>query len=173
MPAWNYPPHKPIRPTLMIAFLATVVLAACSYDSADPHAIYEKRCAGCHEPHARELVSTRLKRVDSKAWLEDGSKTLGDALKSHPTPPLANSEQTILVDHMTAMLATGFIFGEKCAGCHGRAVQFARDNLTERDGALVSAKSGRDVTKFLATHGYARPAEIPTIVSILRRQLPR
>lgn len=171
MPAMRKPAPKPLRRACLLACAMSVLLAACDYNQADPHAIYEARCANCHEPHARELVATHMKRIEGVAWLDDGSKTLKDALQSHPTPPLTSAEQAILVEHMTAMLGTGFIFGDKCATCHDRAVVFARENLVVRDGALVSAKSGRDVTKFLATHGYLKPNDIPTVVRILKRQL--
>jgi len=64
------------------------------------------------------------------------------------------------------------IFEARCASCHGHAGPFARSALTEMDGTLRSARTGRTVADFLRQHaGGLAPNEIDLFVDVFTAQL--
>ena len=136
----------------------------------DPHALYERRCAGCHEPHARDLARSTLELQGGVAHLKGGGP-LVEFFARHPRGGLPAAEAEALAAHMAAMLGTAFLFQEKCTICHDRASVLARRELIERDGVLVGRYSGRDIAAFLADHGRLAPDEAAVVLDMLRRQL--
>lgn len=64
------------------------------------------------------------------------------------------------------------IFEARCLGCHGHAGDFARGSLTEDNGVLRGARSGREVRAFLGSHaGGLSESEIDLFVQVFTRQL--
>lgn len=158
--------------TLAVAILALTAGTGGPLRAAeiDPHALYETRCASCHEAHARDLAKATLELKDNVAHLKGGGP-LAEFLTRHPRRPLAADEAAALATHLAAMLQTGFIYQEKCTGCHDRAVVLARRELIERDGVLVGRYTGRNIEEFLANHGRLTADEAATVLSMLHRQL--
>lgn len=136
-----------------------------------PHTLYETRCAGCHEPHAREFAQKSLDLKDGRVFLKGTDKALAEFLTRHPRKPLSKEDAETLDRQLAAMLQTGFLFQEKCVSCHERASVLARLRLIERDGKLLGRYTGRDIAGFMLEHGRLTPDEAEIIVAMLRRQL--
>jgi hypothetical protein len=63
-------------------------------------------------------------------------------------------------------------FEARCLSCHGHAGEFARASLTENNGVLKGARSGREIAAFLRGHaGGLNPAEIDLFIVTFTRQL--
>jgi predicted CXXCH cytochrome family protein len=137
----------------------------------DPHALYERSCAGCHKPHGSELAKTSLKEREGALVGARSGRPLPVILERHHGVVLTPAEVKALVDHFSAILPTGWLYQEKCLGCHERAVDLARTRLAERDGALIGRYTGRDIARFLDGHGRLDAAQAGIILSMLRRQL--
>lgn len=58
---------------------------------------------------------------------------------------------------------------QRCAQCHGKVSEFARQSLLINDGNLVGRTSGRKLADFLLTHGRVKPDEVQSLVSSLTR----
>lgn len=64
------------------------------------------------------------------------------------------------------------IFEARCLACHGHAGDFARRSLTEDNGVLRGAQSGRDVRAFLVSHaGGLTASEIDLFIAVFTQQL--
>ena len=138
--------------------------------AGDPHALYEQRCAKCHNPHAGVFVAESLERIEGRVVGRDSGRELQSFLaRGHGR--LTPAEVDTMVAHLTSILAAGGLFREKCLICHGRAVGLARLELIMREARLTGRYSGRDIAVFLAVHGRLEPHEVPTIVQMLERQL--
>lgn len=153
--------------TLMAALMPTLASA----QAPDPHAIYETRCAGCHDPHARGLAQKTLELKGSQLLLKGTGQRLADFLTKHPRRPLSNEDAAALERQLMAMLQSGFLFQEKCIACHERASVLARLRLIERDGALTGRYTGRDIATFMQGHGRLDDSEVEVILAMLKRQL--
>jgi len=136
----------------------------------DPHALYERNCAGCHATHAREFVMKSLALRDAVIVGRQGGEAIG-ALLARGHGRLAADEVPLMVAHLGAILRAGGLFFRRCAQCHGRGVAFARRDLLERGGRVVGRYSGRDIEVFLGNHGRLNGAEIAVIMEMLQRQL--
>lgn len=153
------------------AAAASLVTLTAVAAQSDPHAIYETRCAACHEPHAREFARKSLELKDGRVLLKGTGTGLSEFLQKHPRRPLSKEDADLLDRQLAAMLQSGFLFQEKCIVCHDRAVSFARLNLIERDGVLKGRYTDRDIAEFLRGHGRLTAEEADTILVMLRRQL--
>lgn len=156
---------------VLLAAVASLAASQSASAQADPHTIYETRCAGCHEPHAREFAQKSLEMKDGRVLLKGTATGLAEFLQKHPRRPLAKDDAELLDRQLAAMLQSGFLFQEKCIGCHDRAATFARLNLIERNGKLVGRYTGRDIAAFLLQHGRLTADEADTILAMLHRQL--
>lgn len=160
-----------------VVLLALVLLIAVRLHSAaaattiDPHALYERACSACHPPHSRDLAAGSLVRIDGRTLSAKSGKPVADLLMRHMGVKLSAEEIAALSRHFEAMLATGFLFQEKCIVCHERARELARLRLAIRDGKLVGRYSGVDIAAFLEQHGRLDGAEVAIMVATLRRQL--
>ncbi len=137
----------------------------------DPHALYEARCSGCHAPHGGDFAKQSLKAVDGVVIGARSGRPLGQILPSHRGTTQTPDEVKALVDHFGAILPTGWLYQDKCLGCHDRAVVLARSHLIVRDDALVGRYSGRDIAAFMSGHGRLDPRQRDIILAMLRRQL--
>lgn len=156
---------------LALAILLIARQRSAGADTIDPHKLYEQKCAGCHEPHAADFAKVGLKAAGDKIVGKQSGRELGVLLANHRGTKLSPAEVKALTDHFGAMLPTGWLYQEKCLGCHDRAVVLARTHLIERDGQLVGRYSGRDIDSFLSDHGRLTEMQADVIRAMLRRQL--
>lgn len=156
---------------VLIGQAAMLLSALPAVAQTNPHTLYETRCAGCHEPHAREFAQKSLDLKDGRVFLKGTDKALAEFLTRHPRKPLSKEDAETLDRQLAAMLQTGFLFQEKCVSCHERASVLARLRLIERDGKLLGRYTGRDIAGFMLEHGRLTPDEAEIIVAMLRRQL--
>lgn len=155
-----------------LAALAGATQVGCR--SADPHAIYETRCATCHAPHAGELAQEMLGEEDGKAIVVRTRQPLAEFVATHPRRnPLTSEDAMVLTAHLTTIVRSGFVFRKKCFACHERARQLSTDDVVERDGTLHGRVSGRELEMFLRTHADLTEEERGTIMRMIRRQRER
>lgn len=154
----------------ILGLLAVAASEAQVAATVDPHALYEARCYSCHTEHAADFARLRLTIKADKLTVARTGKDLGSILKSHHRVKLDPSELAALSQLFRNGIAWGGVFQHRCASCHGKAVEFARNKLTLQGEKLV-AKDGRDVTALLATHGEATAKEIGVLVEMFKYQL--
>jgi len=158
-----------IRFALALAALAGMA-AVTPAAAADPHALYEQNCSGCHAPHAREFVERSLDLQDGQVVGRKGGAEIG-AFLAGGHGRLAAADVPVMVDHLSAILRAGGLFFRRCAMCHGRGVDFARRDVIETDGRIVGRYSGRDIEVFLGNQGRLDGPGVAIIMEMLRRQL--
>ena len=157
------------RRWVLAALLATTMVPAGA-GAVDPHAVYERRCARCHEGHAGDFVAKSLIRRDGRIVGRDSGIEIGAFLADgHGRLPAA--ELPVVVSHLAAIFESGGLFRTHCRICHDPAVTLARRELTLRDGRVVGRYSGRDIRTFMENHGRLEGAEVETIMRMLERQL--
>ena len=170
----RYAPALAVLAAAYIALLTPVIGQPTASEAAasesDPHAIYEQRCALCHQPHAREFARQSLALESGNVIMRSSSAPLDLFLKRHPKG-LPDSEARVLLGHFSQMLGSGFIYQDKCVGCHERASTMARLRLFERDGVIKGRYTYRDISEFLRQHGRLTPMEVQTIMNMFKRQL--
>jgi cytochrome c5 len=158
-----------------VVLLAAVTVAAIlppRERPIDPHAVYERACAKCHEPHASSIVQSGLRDVEGRPVTSRAGRDLREFLRQgHRGAAVSAAEIDALVEQFDAMLASRFIFRKKCATCHGRAVDFARQALVLRGGKLHHRHDYKAVEDVLVYHGDVIPAEIPVLIDMLTRNL--
>lgn len=157
---------------IVIAVAAAALFLAPRDRPIDPHAVYERACAKCHEPHASSLVQSALRDEAGRPVTARAGRDLSEfLLQGHRGAAVSAAEVEALVAQFDAMLASRFIFRKKCATCHGRAVDFARQELVLRGGKLYHRHDYKAVEDVLAYHGEVIPAEIPVLIEMLTRNL--
>lgn len=157
---------------IVIAAVAVTIFLVPRDRPIDPHAVYERACAKCHEPHASNLVQSALRDEAGRPVTARAGRDLSEfLLKGHGGAVLSPAEVEALVAQFDAMLASRFIFRKKCATCHGRATDFARQELTLRGGKLYHRHDFKAVEDVLVYHGDVIPAEIPVLIEMLTRNL--
>lgn len=150
----------------MLAFapvtMPIVAMVTAGAWAADPHAVYERRCARCHDGHAGDFVAKSLIRRDDKIVGRDSGIEIGAFLAAgHGRLPAADFP--VVVSHLSAIFETGGLFRTHCRICHDPAVTLARRELTLRD--------GRDIRTFMENHGRLEGVEVDVVVRMLERQL--
>ena len=157
----------------MFSLLAGLVLlggAVARAQTIDPHQLYERRCAGCHAPHAGDFARDSLERAGGEVLGRRNGKALRPLLEAGHGK-LTAQEIDVMVAHLTAILRSGALFRQKCRICHDRAVLLARARLLQRNSRLVGRYTGRDIAAFLEIHGRLDSAEASRILEMLKRQL--
>ncbi|TQV73281.1 hypothetical protein [Denitrobaculum tricleocarpae] len=162
-------PRFSIVLALLFPFLAAAGPSAVA-QSADPHDLYEQRCAGCHSEHAGEFVQESVLREDGKLMGRDGGMSVR-ALLSRGHGKLTPAQVEVVLAHFHEILDAGALFRDNCVICHGRAVLFARSHLGMKDGVLVGRYSDRAVDDFLKSHGRLEGSEISAVVKALSNQV--
>ena len=132
-------------------------LASALAQTADPHRLYEERCAACHAPHAGDFVRDKLALSGDELVARKSGRALRTILESGHGK-LTPEEILSILTFMTSI-------------CHDRAVTLARSELILKDGKLIGRYSKRDIEQFLYTHGRLSPDEVPKMVDVLKRQL--
>lgn len=161
-----------MQKALLIAFLWLAQAgAAVQAQQIDPHALYEEKCAMCHEPHAGDFADAMLDRADGKVVGARSGRPLDTLLLDHRGTALSQPEIDALIEQLAFILQSGRIFRDKCLICHDRAAQFARLMLKQSDDRLIGRYSKRDIGAFLSTHGRLAPQERDVILEMLIRQV--
>ncbi len=154
----------------LVCALVAGTAAPSHAEAQDPHALYESRCAACHEPHARDFAKKALDFQNGAVVMRSSGAPLALFLEQHPRG-LAPADAAVLIKHFSATLETGFLYQEKCIVCHERASTLARLKLFERDGVIEGRYTYRDISEFLRNHGRLTPMEVETILKMFHRQL--
>lgn len=139
-------------------------------EQIDPHAVYEHNCAGCHAPHASDLVETLLDAgQDPLVIKRTGQPLVGFLRSGHGRANPAEIDALIAL--FTRIQLSDGLFRTKCRICHVRAKETARLKLVIRDDRLVGRYTGRDIETFLHNHGRLAPQEIPVMLDALRQHV--
>ena len=163
--------HSSARmPILFISLFMLTGFSPVFAQAADPHLLYEQRCAGCHTPHAGEFVHDNLIRSDNKVIARKSHQSLRTIFEAGHGK-LTRQEIDIIIDHLTAIHHSGRLFHDKCLIYHNQAVIFARARLDFRNNRLIGRYSKRDIGKFLLSHGRLKDSELSTMIEVLKRQL--
>jgi len=153
--------------SLLIALVAGIQPAI----AADPHALYEKRCARCHASHGGMFVRQSLIKKDGNLIGIETQTEIGDLMR-HGHGHLKSSEDIdTMVRHLSAIFNGGAIFQTKCLICHERAVTLARNRLINTQSGLKGRYTGRDMKLFLNNHGRLEEDEARTVLEMLARQV--
>ena len=158
------------RLTVFLFLIALVAASTASAQETDPHAIYERSCARCHEAHAGDFVHNRLDLKDGRIISKSSGRDVKTFLDGGHGR-LEAAERQRLIDHLIAIRQSGRLFHDKCLTCHDRAAQFARSRLIVKDGVLVGRYSGKKTGEFLRGHGRLSPDEADRMIEVLTRQL--
>ncbi len=154
---------------LVLLSLVNSASQAVAAEPADPHKLFEQRCAACHDPHAGIFVrDSQERRKDAVVGRKSGRELRAFLVEGHGR--LAPLEVDVMVQHLTSILAADGLFRDRCLICHGRAVELARGKLIIRQGRLVGRYTGRDVESFLKTHGRIDDTQAETLLRVLARQ---
>lgn len=159
--------------TSLSVCLLTGILGAAASDHlpvSDPHALYETKCALCHEAHAGDFVHDNLDFKDG-IIVYRGSGIGVEAFLGAGHGKLDEQEVKTLMDHLTAISQSGQIFRAKCLICHDTAVNLARSELVLKDGDLYGRYSATKISEFLHHHGRLTAGEVDTMINVLSRQL--
>ncbi len=140
--------------------------------AVDSHALYERRCAMCHPPHAGDFAIKALTRDREGRAIGRKSGFDLEVFLARGHGRLSAGEVRAMVAHLTGILERRFVYHDKCRICHDRAVVLARKRLVMRDGRLTGRYSGCDIAAFLAHHGRPTADEVPVLIDMLTRQLP-
>ena len=138
----------------------------------DPHTLYETKCQGCHTEHGADLARQKLTMAKQTLQVSRTGATLDRLLHKHHGVTLSATEATALTVLFTSGIRWSGVFQHRCTKCHGKAVTFARSELTTKDGIVRTKKSNDDVDAFLTKgHGESTPAEIKLLLEMFRYQL--
>lgn len=154
-----------------MACLAAIIIGAPGHaQTLDPHQIYETQCAGCHAPHARELVSEKLDMDAATLVSRKTARPLAEFLRAGHGGLTADQIDR-LVRHMTDIRLSNQIFNRKCAICHVRMRELVGTDLVLQEGRVVGRYTGTDIEEFLFDHGRLLPQEVPEILDKMREHL--
>lgn len=140
---------------------------APAQNGPDLHDYWDQRCRSCHGEagaFARSTLSVRDGRLLGVHHRDD----LERFLRQHY---LAEDWVRPVMAMLAAQVTTDPLFQARCASCHGRASDFARESLAWRDGVLIGRTGQQPVAATLRSHGGLAPAEAAAMVGTLQRVL--
>ncbi len=150
---------------------AAVAAAQVAPPAADPHKVFEQSCMRCHTGHGADLARQKMKIVGGELQVARTGKPVAPLLADHHGVKLTEGESAALLALFEDGIERKGAFQYRCALCHGNAVDFARNTLILKDGALRTKTGDADVASFLKTHHEATPEELDVIVTMLKEQL--
>ncbi len=139
--------------------------ASAQADEQDSHARFEALCGECHG-HSGPFARDHLEIADGRLVGRSSGRPVEAFLRRHPGG-LSSTDIRLFHDVMYRQVESGGIFAERCAICHGRAVELAAANLIITDGVLLMRYSGMPVRDILRDHGRLRPEEIEFVYRAL------
>lgn len=154
--------------TAALSALAILIAPVALASEADPHQLYENKCAACHSPHAGDFVWLELDAGQEPLVGRNSGRSVA-AMLERGHGRLTPSEATILVAHFQAIRTSGQLFRTKCRMCHDTASGLVRRALILRDGTLTGRYTGRDIAQFLTVHGRLTPSEAEQMLGVLER----
>ncbi|MCV0426475.1 MAG: cytochrome c [Roseibium sp.] len=160
-------------PTKQISFLLLSLVfwpIAVEAQDIDPHALYERTCAGCHAAHAGEFVFETLEIRENSLVGSRSRQPVATFLETGHGG-MSPAEVEVMVELLSKISQSGRLFFRKCRICHDSANDLARLKLVIRDGNLVGRYTGRDIAQFLKNHGRLDRDEIKTMLEVLEGQL--
>lgn len=153
------------------ALLLLSAVPATAQSLIDPHAVYEKHCIRCHSEHGADFARLRMKVAGERLLVRRTSAAMDSLLRNHQGVKATDAEQKALLALFVSGIRWDGVYQHRCARCHGPAVSFARDKLTNTGVRIVTVAGNRDVGDFLKTHGEATPGEVGLLLDMLRFQL--
>ena len=157
-----------VVPGLLLGILMLLIWqsrVSAQADEPDSHARFEALCGQCHG-HSGPFARDRLEIVDGRLVGRSSGRPVEAFLRRHPGG-LSSADIRLFYDAMYRQVQSGGIFAERCAICHGRAVELAATNLIVTDGVLLMRYSGMPVRDILRVHGRLRPEEIEFVYQAL------
>ncbi|NDW46488.1 hypothetical protein [Ruegeria sp. PrR005] len=154
--------------TAALSALAILIAPVALASEADPHQLYESKCAGCHSPHAGDFVWLELDTGQEPLVGRNSGRSVA-AMLERGHGRLTPAEATILLAHFQAIRTSGQLFRTKCRMCHDTASGLVRRALILRDGTLTGRYTGRDIAQFLTVHGRLTPSEAEQMLGVLER----
>ena len=152
---------------ILLALIAAWTLAGTAQsEESDYHSRFHALCGRCHE-HSGPFARDRLAIVDGVLVGRATNRPVERFLRRHPGG-LSAADITLFRDVMQRQVEAGSLFQDKCAICHGRAVELAAANLAVADGVLRIRYSGDAVRDYLTGHGRLNNREIDIVHRALR-----
>ncbi len=158
-----------LRASGLVVFLSLV--PASEAFSFDVHQFFETKCGRCHQ-HSGDLARQNL-------FIDGGvlrSRESGDDIRlflpdhhGHPDP----AETAALYETFIWQVRSGAMFKTKCAICHVRASDLARQSLVRDDDGVRGRYTGVDLGEFLVHHGRIDDDNVNFFVQLFRRLAPK
>ena len=154
-------PITPLIVGLTIALTSFFPAATALAQEAGYHARFEAECGRCHG-HSGAFARDRLEIVDGQLVGRESGRLVERFLEGHPGG-LTQADIALFRDVMYRQVEAGGLFREKCAVCHGRAVELAAANLGITEGVLIIRYNKTPVRDFLTSHGRLSVREIEIV----------
>ena len=146
----------------LLALIAAFTLAGTAQsDETDYHSRFHALCGRCHE-HSGPFARDRLAVVDGELVGRATGRPIESFLRRHPGG-LTAADIALFGSVMQRQVEAGSLFQDKCAICHGRAVELAAAHLGISNGVLRIRYSGDAVRDFLAVHGRLNDREVEIV----------
>lgn len=165
------PPDR--RPLLgALGFLLALVLLlsgpvpAAMADGIEYHTRFEAQCGRCHG-HSGPFARDRLEIVDGRLVGRGTVRPVESFLRRHPGG-LSEADIEMYRQVMYRQVEAGGVFADRCAVCHGRAVELAAAHLALANDVLLIRYRGIPVEDFLKGHGRLEAREIDIVYRALR-----
>ncbi len=167
------PSGRRIRPLagLVLILLAGAPSAAAQSDGVDYHRRFESLCGPCHG-HSGPFARHSLEIVNGTLVGRTTGVPVQRFLRRHPGG-LTQADIARFRDVMHRQVEAGGVFQDRCAICHGRAVELAAANLVFANGDLLIRYSRVPVRGYLANHGRLEPREIEIVHQALLEAVAR
>ena len=132
--------------------------------------LFREHCGACHDGAGR-LARESLEVVDGTVRGRRSGTALTEFLPGHAGGFSVEVVQAI--DRVLLRVAQGKgRFQERCGICHRSAEGLARHRLILKEGQLRGRYSGRDIARFLVSHGTRSREEADFFHGVLRRWAP-
>lgn len=136
-------------------------------EALDLHRLWDEQCAECHGD-AADFARKALTLADGHLQGRRPQRDIASFLLRHQGE-LPSGVTEAVYAMLLAQAGTPPLFREKCAICHHKAAELARDTLIRRDGVLIGRYTGRDIGAFLTNHGRLDGEEVTFFVDLLSR----
>ena len=146
---------------LMALAAAWILAGPAQSDEAGYHSRFEALCGRCHG-HSGPFARDRLAIVDGQLVGRATGRRVEGFLRRHPGG-LSAADIALFRDVMRRQVEAGGVFQDRCAICHGQAVELAAANLAIFESELRIRYSGEAVRDYLTGHGRLDDREIEIV----------